>query len=330
MKYIYDQKSYEDLRQRIQYESWLLEAVYEISGVPILEEWPDQVIYPANGSALKRSYFMHGTCVIGDWRPQFLKAGAPLIFVTSFKLIDMLIEWILERNGKDAGYRFSKKIENLENGLAFPPFFNRRNGFKHRLIGFYKNLEPLRGTIIHDRHFKTTDGDLHVSSSKANKIGPEVVIKAEELRKIAILTVSILRYVEGSWKMSPYKEKLLRRMFDEIKHLHKFSSLRQKRPWHLTIRVFAKISDSIQVDLDRIRHDIAEMCPNQDAVFDLRIVAVNADGSNALGYLFPWEEIRGVSGNFSRPVTEINRFLSQLPDDIDITQIAKELNGGME
>lgn len=47
----YNLKSLEDLLTRTQYESWLLEAVYDVVGSPVIEDWPDQIIYPASGEA---------------------------------------------------------------------------------------------------------------------------------------------------------------------------------------------------------------------------------------------------------------------------------------
>ena len=322
----YDQASFEDLQARTQYESWLLEAVYDVAGSPILVDWPDQMVYPASGAIPTLTVFGRANIIIGDWRPRFLEAGAPLVFVTSFKLLDMLLEWVLERNGTSSTYRFVQKIAALKQGVTFPPFFASRTWLRDRLIGLYEHLEPLRGTIIHARHFKTSDGTLRVSNTKSSTVGPEVTITADELRSLAFLAVSLLRYVDGSWAINPCKEKHLRRTLDEIKHLHGLSSLGQKPPRFLTVRVFAKWSDSIKVDLKHIRDDVARMCPNQDVVFDLRVVTVNTDGSKSTGYLFPWDEINAERAHLVRAVVDIAHRQSPLPEDIDTARVSQELN----
>ncbi|MBW2740648.1 MAG: hypothetical protein JRE64_17805 [Deltaproteobacteria bacterium] len=322
----YDQVSLEDLRARTQYESWLLEAVYDVAESPVLVDWPDQMVYPASGAIPALSVFGRANIIIGDWRPRFLEVGAPLVFVNSFKLLDMLLEWVLERNGTSSTYRFVQKITALKQGVTFPPFFASRTWLRDRLIGLYEHLEPLRGTIIHARHFKTSDGTLRVSNSKSSTVGPEVTITADELRRLAVLAVSLLRYVDGSWVINPYKEKYLRHTLDEIEHLHGLSFLGQKPPRFLTVRVFAKWSDSIKIDLKRIHDDIARMCSNQDVVFDLRVVTVNTDGSKATGYLFPWDEINGERAQLVRAVVDIAHLQSPLPDDIDTARVSQELN----
>ena len=63
----------------------------------------------------------------GRLAAEILRAGAPLVFTATFKLLDMLLEWILEENGRKAGFRFSEKIKQLqESGLVLPPFMSAR------------------------------------------------------------------------------------------------------------------------------------------------------------------------------------------------------------
>lgn len=323
----YDPASFEDLRARTQYESWLLEAVYDISGSPILVEWPDQVVYPASGAAPGLSVLVRANIVSGDWRPRFLEVGAPLIFVTTFKLLDALLEWVLEQNGTSPIHNFSQKIAGLKGGVTFPPFFVSRAWVQDRLIALYEYIVPLRGTIIHARHFKTSEGELRISNSKAGALGPEVTFAASELRSLAVLGVSLVRYIDGSWTINhPFKEKHLRRTFDEIGHLHGQPSLGQKPPRFLTVRVFAKRSDSIRVDLTRVRSDVARLCPNEDVLFNLRVVCVNAEGSEATGYLFTWDEIIGETAQLVRAVADICHCQCPLPEGIEVARVSQELN----
>ena len=69
----------EDLRTRAQYESWLLEAVYDVVGSPAVDDWPDQLGYPADGANPTSMNFCRANIILGDWRPQFMEAGAPLV-----------------------------------------------------------------------------------------------------------------------------------------------------------------------------------------------------------------------------------------------------------
>jgi hypothetical protein len=85
----------------------------------LFPSWPDGVVYPTDES--KAQFFGHGhlNIKIGDWRPGFLNAGAPLVFVSIFKLLDMLVEWILEENGLQSPFQFQKKLQLLNDSPVF-------------------------------------------------------------------------------------------------------------------------------------------------------------------------------------------------------------------
>lgn len=98
------------LAERTEYEGWFLEAVYSISEQELFPSWPDAVVYPINRA--KAQFFAHARAniVMGDWRPGFLNAGAPLVFISTFKLVDMVVEWVLAENGVPPAFRFQEKL----------------------------------------------------------------------------------------------------------------------------------------------------------------------------------------------------------------------------
>ena len=120
--------------------------------------------------------------------------------------------------------------------VVFPPLIESRPWLRERLIALYKELDPLRGTIIHDRHFQATGGTLEVSSSKGGTIGPVVTFSPDDLRNFAVVLVSLLRYLEGTWTMDLFQEKRIRCALDELVHLHRLPSLGQLPPGFLTVR----------------------------------------------------------------------------------------------
>jgi len=302
------------LAERTEYETWLLEAVYALVEQELFPSWPDAVIYPVDKS--KAQFFVHarGNLVIGDWRPGFLNAGAPLVFVSTFKLLDMFIEWILEENGVPSTFRFQQKLQHLKGSQIFPPLIESRPWLKERLAGLYRTLEPLRGTIIHDRHFTATDGAIRVSSSKKGIIGSAVEISAAHLRKFALTIVSVLRYVDGTWHLDELREKILRHDFDELVALHGLPLLGQKRPFHTRVRVYLTGSDPLHVDPLAIRGDLAARYVDQDCSFDLRILMVKG-GEVVDAYLFPWA-LFAVAGSHWGQGIDVQQYRAAVPDDI--------------
>jgi hypothetical protein len=312
----FDANALTKLGERTEYETWLLEAVYALVEQELFPSWPDGVIYPVDKSKAQFIGHARGNIIIGDWRPGFLNAGAPLVFVSTFKLLDMLIEWILEENGVPSTFRFQKKLQQLKGSPIFPPVIESRTWLKERLVGLYSTLEPLRGTIIHDKHFTATDGAIRVARSKKGVIGAPVEISAAHLRKLALTIVSVLKYVDGTWHFDEPREKALRHDLDELAALHGLPPLGQKPPFHTCVRVYLTGSDPLLVDLMSIRSDLAARYVNQDCSFDLRVLMVR-DDEVVDAYLFPWSVLAVPSTDWSHTINA-QRYRTAIPDDIEL------------
>jgi hypothetical protein len=142
--------------------------------------------------------------------------------------------------------------------------------------------------------------------------------------------VSLLRYLDGTWIFDDFGEKRIRRALDEVTHLHNLASLGQRPPELFNVRVYVPETDPVQCDLDKIRRDIATWWPNEDAMFNLRIVAVRPDASRATAYLIPWSQLVGVKGQLRNFTTELTPFAVWPPAEIDLKSVAKDLlNSGM-
>lgn len=315
----YDAASIERLVDRTEYESWMLEAVYALVEQELFPIWPDAVIYPIDRSKSQFIVIGRANIILGDWRPGFLNAGAPLVFVSTFKLLDMLIEWILEENGIKPTFRFQQKKDNLANSPEFPPLVEVRSWLKERLVGLYCALEPLRGTIIHDKHFTAKDGAVSVSSSKGGTVGAAVNISADELRKLAVVVVSTLRFVGGSWKFDGARERILRYELDELQRLHGQPVLGQKSPFHTRVRIFSESANPFDVDARGIHIEMAARYVNRDCSFDLRVLVVS--GGNVVdAYFFPWNCISNENAPWSKGL-DANGFRCDIPEDIDLSHL---------
>ncbi|AFL72225.1 hypothetical protein Thivi_0149 [Thiocystis violascens DSM 198] len=244
-----------------------------------------------------------------------MNAGAPLVFVSTFKLIDMLIEWVFEENKVTSTFRFDQKLKELKRSHVFPPFIESRIWLRERLAGFYSTLEPLRGTIIHDKHFTATDGGIRVASSKKGTIGPLVEISAYNLRKLAVAIVSILRYVDGTWRIDDFQEKALRYNLDELAALHGLPSLNQRPPFHTCVRVYLTGSDPLLADLMLMRSDLAAKYADQDLSFDLRVLIVKK-GEVVDAYLFPWSVCGSQGTEWWSRIINIHEYKTAIPEDI--------------
>jgi hypothetical protein len=318
----YDQSALSNLAERTEYETWFLEAVYAIAEQDLFWEWPDGMIYPLDQKEPVFCTSGLGNITIGDWRPAFLSAGAPLIFVSSFKLLDMLVDWIIERNGNRATFRFQQKINRLSQPIAFPPFVESHPWLKERLVGLYRTLEPLRGTIIHDRHFASIDGSIQVSSSNHGAVGVPIQISAYHLRKLVLTMVATLNYISGTWAFDEYREKTLRRDLDEIAFLHGLPLFGQRQPFFTRVRVYQTSADPLQVDPSLVMADLSRRYLDQDCMFDLRILVVR-DGAVSDAYLLPWNIFAERGANWREGIDPAD-YRSAIPPDVDPEHLGRK------
>ncbi len=322
---LYQASSIADLNLRTDYEAWLLEAVYEIVELSLAARKADDFIYPPNGGPPRSVIYGSSHIRIGDWRGGFLKVGAPLVFVTAFKILDMVMEWVLAENGVASTYKYAKKIRALKGSVQFPSLVETHPWLRERLCALYEQLEPLRGTIIHERHFTSSNGTLQVSSSKHGKVGPTVTITAENLRNLALVLVSVLRYMQGTWAMDTFEEKRLRRALDEVAHLHKLPMLGQLPPQRLKVQLCVLDGDPITFDVAKVRADIAKKHPTKDTVFDVLLIAVARDGTRTKAYLVPWDQLQQMGTLFERTRVDLASYEQELPADVNVAE-ADELN----
>jgi hypothetical protein len=310
----FDSASMAKLNERTDYERWLLEAVYALVEDDLFPSWPDGVIYTLDNPAPE--FISHGrmSAIIGDWRPGFLKAGAPLVFVSIFKLLDMLVEWILDENGISTTFRFQQKLQHISNEPVFPPLIASRPWLKERLTRLYSRLEPLRGTIIHDRNFTSADGFIRVASSRGGTSGVPIEISPDDLRILARVVVSILKYLDKSWHLDDFREKLLRFDLDELGALHGLPSLNQLRPFHVGVRVYTTNPNPLLIDISAIREDLTTQYPNNDCSFDLRVLVVSEAGVGDAFY-FPWGIFSDANADWTLN-TSAERYRDAIPNDI--------------
>ena len=310
----YDEGALLGLAKRAEYETWLLEAVYAIAEQELFPDWPDGLVYPLDQKESECiNHLRAANLVLGDWRPGFLNAGAPLVFVSSFKLLDMLIEWVLENNGHQVTFHFKEKLRLLNGSVVFPPFLEQHAWLKERLAALYRILEPLRGTIIHDKHFISTEGSLRVSSSR-HGIGPPVQISAAQLRELALTMVTTFCYISGAWEFDPRREKTLRHDLDELAPLHGLPLFGQRPPYFTRARVYQTNPDPLLVDPAAIALDLSRWFVDQDCLFDLRILIVR-DSIVTDAYLFPWS-IFAERGAGWRQGIQPDQYRSAIPADI--------------
>ncbi|WCM93364.1 hypothetical protein M5C99_01100 [Acidovorax sp. NCPPB 2350] len=225
---LFDQQAIEELIERVAYELFLIEDVFHLRGIPQRNS-PDEyfVLRPHNSPLI--SITRTSIVTTHDWRHEFLKAGKPLTLVTIFKLIDSLLEWLAEKNGKTARMGFKEKSELEWQSFEFPPLLSSQAWLCELLVGIFRKYYPYRNTIIHHRTF-TIEGECLIIDDHHRKL-PRVTLTTTDLGLLAETAVSTLRCLEGSWSSDSYRIKRFQFLYDKlagiIGHTPRFS---QKPP----------------------------------------------------------------------------------------------------
>jgi hypothetical protein len=125
--------------------------------------------------------------------------------------------------------------------------------------------------------------------------------------------------------MDVFQEKQIRRTLDELAHLHHLSSLGQLPPEFLTVRVYALDEDPVQIDLNRIRNDIATKCSGKDILFEIRMILIPSGGQSASAFIIPWEQLQNVGATLQKRKVDLMNLSTSMLDGIDPMAIARDL-----
>lgn len=92
----------------------------------------------------------------------------PLAFSATFKIQDMIAEWVLRTNGSSA-WSFSEKIADYDRmktagTLTEPAAFANKKMVSDAFWGLYKALTPFRNKIIHKNSFTVVGNTLTISA----------------------------------------------------------------------------------------------------------------------------------------------------------------------
>ncbi len=158
-----------ELVDKLGYEKWVINESL-------------QAIKQANGTLSGRtiqfnpeniSHFVNAGEHLGSQRGvRIIEKLSPLLFVTSYKIIDMIFEWILKENSNKVPWQFAQKIKlykELKQGssLHIPESIHDEQELLNIMFLLYEKLAPYRNQIIHGSWGSiVNNGDLSFSFTK--------------------------------------------------------------------------------------------------------------------------------------------------------------------
>jgi hypothetical protein len=220
-----------ELHELTEYERWSLTRLAELSGNIDLEKYTVNTLAEKH---ISREVALDGSRTVylratgssgGSGVDQVISDITPLIFASSYKCLDLFIEWFLKSNGRSSSgtsedWRFSEKISEMES-LDFddtpniPRIFQNDKRILEAISNLYTELEEYRHSIIHDMNFHLNDSKLIVEDGSSGSY----VFGGEELFSFAgVISVSIEAIISDTHDYVTKRQ--LTTMLDNLTAIH--------------------------------------------------------------------------------------------------------------
>lgn len=294
---MYDSNSQERLREKVSYEIWLLDFLSKTQEV--FEDGIDISTITLMNRQRSAHVDVTVTEELGSGKAmKIMNAVSPLTFVASYKIIDMIFEWILEENLptgniKEIPWKFLEKIKLISkrnDQMIYPPFFRSNRYIKEYLFALYSNLLKFRNEVVHNHNFSVTDSGFRISA-KVEGQDHSLVLEREELGALVRTVVAVAYFLTGVFSFEPWKDRLLKYHLDRIKKLHCLAEFTQAKPILINVVLKVPLEKGVfPADLEFVRRKLSRIHPNANVLFNLRIIGL-IDGKPSTSWFFPADSV---------------------------------------
>lgn len=273
MRNPYDKKAIKELKDMTGYELWIVNffrskfhgQMDKSRGITILTAGD----YTESGK-LKPILNYEGTISFSEKAVRkSLQKFIPLAFVSSFKLQDMVIEWILKINGINK-WRFTEKIKEynrlLKNPSAyFPPCLSREPILNEAFFSLFKELSGYRNILTHGSSFLLhNDGSLEMT----NKAGNTLLLKPHDQAAYHRLCCSVLDVLLNPGKDLLLNFAVIKSDFAKLDSIHKVKGFVKSNVRHGSVRFIVPVEYkksempyACEVNMDELWETMREWCP---------------------------------------------------------------------
>ena len=284
---MYDHKARQELLDKLDYELWLLNKLAEYQ---IFDGGTDIATLKIRSGESKTGILDLDSGEELVTSPQLTTLMTPLVLTASYKILDMIFEWILEenhsvRNIKKVPWGFQDKLKLLKGKakLQYPPLFTIQKYLHSYSVALFRQLLPYRNEIVHNNAFSVYNNQLVLSSSKNNNIG--LTLSRVQIGYLVRFVIALARALAGVIEVDVHRDGLLRYYLDSLRSVHGLEALKQKKPLLINVEFeVPKRCGSFPGDLKQVRDKVRILFPTQDVFFNLTVQAVDDDSLIAKWY----------------------------------------------
>lgn len=293
------------LKEEVSYELWILEYIRkklynqmegEVDKIKII--FDDRL---SDGN-LKMNILLTGSISLSENAvKKTLNLMRPLSFSSAFKIQDMVIDWILNENNFRKDYRFKQKIGRFEDieksdNFLLPKFFENNLNILKAFFHLYKNLEPLRGSIVHTgEFFISEDGNINIKDRERKNYIFTNQEQAYYIRFVCVLTKMLL----NDLKNESYYIGLIENDLFNLKRYHFLNTIKPKDVFYTKVELIIPKEKALSLSPFKVKINIPEIAQsvatrytttsNKKVYFSLNIKSELDD--RILQWNFPAEDI---------------------------------------
>lgn len=296
---MYDQSAQSQLKEKLEYELWLLDFLYKtqetFKGGANITEYTVINRQPGASRKVKVADSSNSLTL-----RKVKDAMSPLTFIASYKVLDMIIEWILEENynaqkitdkKSPSQWQFSKKIDKIHNlQLEYPPLIQVEPYIWDYLFALYSNLLKFRHEIVHKNNVDLVkDGKLRVDTLEDGQ-PYSLELDRGELGFFVRTVVALAELLTGIRLFGKMVNSLLKYHLDRIKKLHELDEFKQKEPILVNIRLEVPKEEGIFPAYVKDALEEVNVGPNTTLLFNLKVIGL-VDDKPSECWFFPVDDV---------------------------------------
>jgi len=297
---MFDLTSQTRLKGKMDYELWFLEFISKKE--EILEGGAKiSKISLKNRQSGQENVAIAVSDVMGSGAAlEVMNAMRPLTFAASYKILDVIFEWILEENRnagkiKKAPWEFKRKIESISNShsnLILPNLFETHPYMEKYLFQLYTNLLKFRNEIIHSHKFSVLGNNLRIETAEGGQTHI-LELSPRELGSFVKIVVAVANLLARELSFDPNIDRLLKYYIDRLTKIHGLAEFKQPAPIPIDVdlEVFEE-NKMFSADLKFVRQELSRIFPDVNILFNLKIIGL-ADGRPVMIWLLPFDSVPG-------------------------------------
>lgn len=278
---VYSRSAQEALQEKLGYELWLLGFVLEMIEASAGGCDPGRLIF-RNRQPGKTIEVNPHDVIGGEGTLRLIDAMRALTFVMCYKILDMILEWILEVNcfaghiGR-VPWRFVEKVVAIR-GLRrewLPPLMQSQPHIRDYLIALYDTLLDYRNEIVHRHVFAVSNGTLTIGPTEEK---PALELHRDELVVLTRVAVASACFLTGEVDYGCHAGRLLRHHLDQIQKCHGRPQFGDPQPvLENVVLVVPGTGSGFPAELAWLRNQLAAMHPGKAVLFNLEVLGTVAD-----------------------------------------------------